>query len=108
MRKLGWTGLVLGFLLARAFSSLAARDRGEPQAEAAPGTDVGIDTDPTGNTATSLATIESCTSVSPGQQFGIDVLVNQVPSTTNLAGFNYAINFDDSRVSILSQNHSPL
>ena len=109
MRKLGWTSLIIGFFLALALVSyLAALRQGGPLAEAAPGTDVGIDVDPTGNTATSLGTIESCISVTPGQQFSIDVFVTEIPLGDDLAGFNYEINFDDSRVGIIAQNHNQL
>src|SRR3990170_4721160 len=108
MRKLGWTGATLGLFLAIAVLSYVVLWGQSPAAEGAPGTNVGIDTDTTGNTATSLGATESCVSVSPGQQFDIDVFVNEIPAGRNFAGFNYEINFDGSRVNIIAQNHSLL
>ena len=78
---------------------------GGRQAAGAPGTDVGIDTAPTGNTATSLGTIQSCRTAVQGQQFDIDVFVNEIPAGRNLAGFNYEINFDPNRFRIVAKNH---
>src|SRR3990170_9011658 len=108
MRKLGWTGATLGLFLAIAVLSYVVLWGQSPAAEGAPGTNVGIDTDTTGNTAASLGATESCISVSPGQQFDIDVFVNEIPAGRNFAGFNYEVNFDASRVNISAQNHSQL
>ncbi len=69
---------------------------------------VGIDADPTGNTATSLGPADYCISVAQGQQFSIDVFVNEIPSATQFAGFNYDIAFDDARVQIIAQTHTLL
>ncbi|MEX1193647.1 MAG: thrombospondin type 3 repeat-containing protein [Dehalococcoidia bacterium] len=71
-------------------------------------TTVGIDIDPAGNTATSLSTLERCRSVSPGQQFSIDVFLDELQAGDDLGGFNYEINFDASRISINSHDHSLL
>ena len=50
MRKLGWTGATLGLCLAIAVLSCFVLWGQGPKAEGAPGTNVGIDTDTTGNT----------------------------------------------------------
>ena len=74
---------------------------------------VGIDVDPDAapaNSATSLGTIEGCTSVtnSAGSRFTIDVFLNEIPSGQDMAGFNYQLNFDDTRFKVADQDHSLL
>jgi uncharacterized repeat protein (TIGR01451 family) len=98
------TGLATaGAIMAVILMSLS----GGPTARAA-GTTVGIDTDTTGNAATSLSTIERCRSVSAGQQFTIDVFVDEIPAGSTLSGFNYNLGFDSSRVRIVSRQHNLL
>jgi uncharacterized repeat protein (TIGR01451 family) len=80
---------------------------GGPPARAA-GTTVGIDTDTTGNTATSLSTIQRCRSVSAGQQFTVDVYLDELPAGSSLAGFNYNLGFDSTRVRIVAHQHNLL
>lgn len=60
-------------------------------------TQIGIDADPTGNTATSLGTIDSCRSVSSGTTFAVDLFIRDV---TDLAGWAEAITYDQSVVSL--------
>ena len=70
---------------------------------------VGFDADPNqspANTATSLGTVETCHSVNPGQQFTVDVFVDEIPTGRDFIGFNYRINFDASRVKIVNQDHA--
>ena len=71
---------------------------------------VGIDVDPTGNAATTLGTLERCTSVanSAGSQFTIDVFIDEIPSGQNIAGFEYSLHFDASRLVLAAQDHSLL
>ena len=68
---------------------------------------IGIDTGTSGNTATSLGSLETCSPVAnqAGGQFGIDVFLDGIPSGQNLAGFQYQLNFDDTRFKITVQNH---
>ena len=68
---------------------------------------VGIDMDPTGNTATSLGTLERCTSLanSAGSRFTIDITVDEIPSGQDLAGFDYFLQFDASRFVLATQDH---
>ena len=102
-------GLLVGMFLALAVSSaFLALEREEQVAQGSPFTTVGIDVDPMGNTATSLGAIDPCVSVAPGQQFDIDVFLDEVPSGRDLASFNYRLHFDDTRVNIMAQDHELL
>jgi hypothetical protein len=78
-------------------------------AESGSGTTVvGIDADPSGNTATSLGTIDRCIEVSVGQTFDIDVFVDAIPEDRDLAGFNYLLNYDPSKLQVNVCNHEML
>ena len=63
---------------------------GQP-AEAATATEVGIDADPTGNTATSLGPIQTCFSVTPGVPFSVDIYIKGVVGGIN--GFSATLLF---------------
>lgn len=56
-------------------------------------TTVGIDADPTGNTATSLGQIDACVSVGAGQSFDVDIFITDVAS---LAGWQTIFAYDRS------------
>jgi len=56
----------------------------------------------------SLGTIDFCISVTQGQQIDIDVFVDEIPSDRDFASFGYDIGFDDSRVSMIAQDHGML
>jgi len=58
---------------------------------------LGIDADPSGNTATSLGSIDSCTSVSSGASTEIDLFITTVP---DLLGWTSDILYDPSLISI--------
>jgi len=76
-------------------------------ASAEPGTTVvGIDADPSGNTATSLGTIERCIEVSSGQTFDVDVFVDAIPADLDLAAFNYTLNYDSSKLEVNACDHN--
>jgi len=75
------------------------------QAEPDPGGVLGIDVDPSGNTATSLDTIDQCISVSSGANFDIDVFLNSVPSPHNLGGFEYRLNYDNTVLQVNAVDH---
>ena len=104
--RLAVGALLAGLVLASAglsaflFLHLAGNVRG------APGTDVGFDVVSTGNTATALSSIERCRQASPGEQFTVDVFIDEIPAGRDIAGFQYQIVFDDSRVRIVTQDHS--
>ena len=94
-------GRFLAWLLASAALALIASVWGQPQhpSEASQvQTALGIDTDPSGNTATSLGSIEPCVSVSSGQTFDVDIFVTDVP---NLAGWNAWFRYDGSVLNVV-------
>jgi hypothetical protein len=75
------------------------------QAEPDPGGVLGIDVDPSGNTATSLSTIDQCISVSSGANFDIDVFLNSIPSPHNLGGFQYRLKYDSTKLQVNAIDH---
>ena len=103
LRTLATTAGVLALVILLAAFALSL-----PGTTSAATTEVGIDVDTTGNTATSLSTLERCRSVTAGSQFTIDIYVDEIQAGTDLGGFNYEINFDATRVSINSQDHAML
>lgn len=62
---------------------------------------IGVDADPTGNTATSLGPIDSCVSVSTGDTFQVDLFVTDVPDL--LAWETYFV-YDMSVINIDSRD----
>jgi len=71
-RGLAWAALMLAVVFLGQ-SLLQVRDGAAQQSLA-----LGVDADPTGNTATSLGTIQPCVSVSSGQTFQVDVFITGV------------------------------
>ena len=82
---------------------------------------VGIDAITTGNTATSLGTIDNCVEVGGvGSTFDIDVFLNDVPcvdiapadtvcdagSYHNLGGVGYNLNYDNSKLKVTATTHN--
>jgi hypothetical protein len=73
--------MLAGIALAGMMVAFAAWAEGNPARGegAAQGTvSIGVDADPTGNTATSLGPIDSCVSVSSGETFQVDIFVTDV------------------------------
>jgi len=64
-------------------------------------TTLGIDADPSGNTATSLGPIEACTSISSGSSTTIDLFITNV---SDLLGWNTRILYNPSLISITNIN----
>jgi hypothetical protein len=62
---------------------------------------IGVDADPTGNTATSLGPIDSCVSVSTGDTFQVDLFVTDV---TDLLAWETYFVYDMSVINIVSQD----
>jgi len=62
---------------------------------------VGLDADPTGNTATSVASVESCGSVTGGSTFDIDVWVQDVPP---FLAFQFDLYYDPAVVKVVGVN----
>jgi hypothetical protein len=60
-------------------------------------TTMGIDADPTGNTATSLGSIDACFSASSGSSFDIDLFITNV---SDLLGWASYINYDPALINV--------
>lgn len=111
MRAAALIILVAGALAAVTAVLGAVHDDGSRTAQAEPSVMVGIDADPRAspaNSATSLGSIEECRQVDPGDSFDIDVFLDGIPSGRGLAGFNYIINFDNTRLEVTAYDHAML
>jgi hypothetical protein len=89
-------GLVSVIVLAFVCGGIYAFTERGDVAQATPGevdTIVGVDADPTGNTATSLGTINSCISVNSTDTFNIDLVIQDV---TDLNLWDATFRFDES------------
>lgn len=62
---------------------------------------LGVDVDPSGNTATSLGPIESCLSVTTGTTFDIDIFVE---GATGLRVWNVALRYDPSVITVVGRD----
>ena len=62
---------------------------------------LGVDADPTGNTATSVGTIERCTSVPINQSLSIDIFVRDV---VDLLGWETYVVYDPSLLRVIDRN----
>ena len=69
--------------------------------EASPGSTIGIDADPSGNTATSLGTIDSCISVATGDTFNVDLFITDVQE---LVVWYALLRYDPSLVNIIDRD----
>jgi len=92
-------GVLAGLLLAAAVSLGAILTHGETAAQA-PVT-MGVDADPTGNTATSLGPIDSCVSVSTGDTFEVDLFIADV---ADLAGWEASLEYDMTVINVVSRD----
>jgi hypothetical protein len=75
-----------------------------PQANALAGADtLALDADPTGNTPTSIGTIQNCVQVAAGGSVTIDIVVDSIPpfsvDTGGLAGFGFNVLYDNTKIS---------
>jgi hypothetical protein len=59
---------------------------------------IGIDANPTGNTATSLGTRDDCIEVTSGGSVDIDITISNIPSIQRMIGFAYKLYFDPDNV----------
>ena len=89
------TGLMAGFQLLGATASLAE----SPPAEDS--TAIGIDADPSGNTATVLGARDSCVSISEGDSFQVDVIVQGVK---DLLAWESYLSFDPSLLEVTDRD----
>lgn len=102
---IGVAGGSIVFGLIALGACLLSNGQGAAQAESDPMVVLGIDVDPSDNTATSLGTIDQCISVSSGADFDIDVFLDKVPSPRNLGGFEYRLNYDSNRLQVNAIDH---
>ncbi|HSP55370.1 MAG TPA: hypothetical protein VLS25_07260, partial [Dehalococcoidia bacterium] len=71
---------------------------------------LGIDTDPTGNTAASLGTIQDCAAIGPDTTFTVDVVVAsiqpQVGMSGGLVGFGSDLVYDPAKLTVTGVNNA--
>jgi hypothetical protein len=98
--KLNFVGWVLaGLSLAAAVSLAAVLGDGETAAQG-PVT-MGVDADPTGNTAASLGPIDSCVSVSRGDKFEVDLFITNV---ADLVAWEAYFEYDMTVVNVVGRD----
>jgi len=91
--------LLVAALLAAAMLAGVIVRGGESTAQTA--TSIGVDTDPSGNTATSLGPIDSCVSISIGDTFDVDIFVMDV---VDLLAWEVYFVYDGSIISIVDHD----
>ena len=74
---------------------------GEDATQASAGVTIGVDADPTGNTATSLRSIEQCIEVTSGDEFDIDIFVTDV---TDLWDWKLALVYDPTVIEVIERD----
>lgn len=68
-----------------------------------------VDTDTSGNTATSLGSREGCSQVSAGSNVVIDVTITNVPTGTDaIVGFTFWLAYDPSKVTVTAADKAGL
>lgn len=92
-------GVLAGLLVAAAASLATVLASGETAAQA-PVT-MGVDADPTGNTAASLGPIESCVSVSRGDTFEVDLFITDV---ADLVAWEASLEYDMTVVNVVGRD----
>lgn len=99
MRTMLQNARLAGALLAAAMLAGVIVHSGESMAQTR--TSIGVDADPTSNTATSLGPIDSCVSVSTGDTFDVDIFVTDV---TDLLGWELYFVYDSSIINIVDHD----
>lgn len=97
MKFVGW--VLAGLSLAAAVSLAAVLGGGQTAAQG-PVT-MSLDADPTGNTATSLGSTESCVSVSTGDKFEVDLFITNV---ADLVAWEAYFEYDMTVVNVVGRN----
>ena len=64
-----------------------------------------IDLDTSGNTATTLGPLDSCLQVQPGETITLDITATNIPASNPMVGFAYLILYNDSMLTIETQDH---
>ena len=59
-----------------------------------------VDVNTTDNTATSLATLDTCIEVSAGESLDIDVVVDAIPGDRPMQGFEFDIAYDPAKINV--------
>ncbi|HSP56537.1 MAG TPA: cohesin domain-containing protein [Dehalococcoidia bacterium] len=59
-----------------------------------------VDLDTSGNTATSLGSVEECREVNPGDTVIIDVTATNIPASTAMIAFAYTLHYDPAAISV--------
>lgn len=94
--------IVIGVLAIASFLGAAALTvAGGEATVAAPPITVGVDADPTGNSATSLGTIDDCKEVAEGQSFDIDIYIQDV---SDLGGFAFRLTYEPSILTVTARD----
>jgi len=65
-----------------------------------------IDVDTAGNTATSLGPWDYCRQVSPGNSVAVDVTVTNIPAAMPMIGYNFALFYDASAMSVTGEDQN--
>jgi hypothetical protein len=73
---------------------------GEESTQASPTLSIGVDANPAGNTATSVGTIDVCTSVSNGAIFHVDIFITDV---TDLLAWEAYFVYDRSVINVIDR-----
>lgn len=93
--------VIVGFLVAGAgLGGWLAAD-GQDAAQASPDLAIGVDANPSGNTATALGTIDGCRQVSTGETFEIDIYITDVE---DLLAWQVYFVFDPSVIRVIDRD----
>ena len=96
--SLGWFLCLAAFLaLVAGVGVIAGGEIGAAQGQPS----IGVDADPSGNTATSLGAIDPCISVKKGDTFQVDIYIKDV---VNLLGWEIYFHYEPSMVSITDRD----
>ena len=93
--------LLAGILLTGALFAGRLAISGNETTLANPGVGLGIDANPSGNTATTLGTIEPCVRIGTNQTAQIDVFITDV---TDLLVWHVLVGYDTSKMNIVDRN----
>lgn len=94
--------LASGLTVALALFALWMASAGGTSVQAQDPTTIGVDTDPTGNTPTSLGNIDWCLEIgSVGETFDVDVFVKDV---TDINAFEVYFSYDPDVLTVVSRN----
>ena len=84
-----------------ALTALTAAILAQAVGTAQQGVSIGVDADPSGNTATSLGNVDSCVSVEKGATFQVDVII---AGASNLLAWESYFSFDGSIVNVTDRD----